>query len=222
MRYLKNLGLATSAAVLLSGIPALAATVVFDDFDTPSHRAVDAPTADESNISAVAFRSGQRILTAENTANNGFPQAATTLAVTGGALSFSNDDGATGRGTVTYTNVGDIFTVANPFFLFDVGFFDGVAEFFASARDTAGGFSTYSETLQPGFSDKLFFSQFMGSADFNLLDELTFAIETTGGTPGVDGSLERISLAAVPLPAGGLLLMFGLGGLAALRRKTRV
>ena len=36
-----------------------------------------------------------------------------------------------------------------------------------------------------------------------------------------DGSQDLISVAAVPLPAAGFLLMAGLGGLAALRRKRK-
>lgn len=216
---LKKMAMGVAAAVLLSAAPSLAATFVLDDFSTAPHRAVDEPFAGSSNVSSVAFRSGERILTAENTANNGFADAATTLAVAGGRLSFSNDDQATGRGTLTYTNVGDIVLGPKPFFLFDVGFFDGVANFFASVTDTMGRTSTYSELLQPGFNPRLLFSQFTGTADFNIVQELAFAIDTTGGVRGVDGSLERITISAIPLPAGGLLLVFGLGGLAALRRK---
>lgn len=218
---LKKMAMGVAAAVFLSAGPSLAATLTFvlDDFSTAPHRAVDEPFPGSSNVSSVAFRSGERILTAENTANNNFAEAATTLAVAGGRLSFSNDDQATGRGTLTYTNVGDIVLGPKPFFLFDVGFFDGVANFFASVTDTMGRTSTYSELLQPGFNPRLLFSQFTGTADFNIVQELSFAIDTTGGVRGVDGSLERITISAIPLPAGGLLLVFGLGGLAALRRK---
>lgn len=212
------LNLAASAAFLFSAMPSLAATVVFDDFTAPQI-AVDQPFVGVSNTSSVAFNSGERILTANNTANIGDSTAATRLEVAGGALRFSNNDSATGRGTLTYTNVGDISEGANPYFLFDVGFFDGIAEFFATAMDTMGGISTYQETLQPGYNPQLFFAQFNGNADFNSLSDLSFAIDTTGGQISVDGSLNSISISAVPLPAGGFLLFAGLAGLAALRRK---
>lgn len=224
------LGLATSAAMLLTSAQAFAATVIFDDFND-NQLAVDEPYPGSTNSSTIAFGTGTRTLTAENTSNNGNAVAATTLGAVGGSLSFSNTDLSTGTGTVTYTNVGDISSGANPFFFFDVGYFDNVANFIATAVDTMGNTSTYQEVLQVGFDPTLFFSEFssMGTmADFNSLATLSFMVDTTnvpgfGAVPSVDGSLKSISIgvSAVPLPAGGLLLLAGLGGLAALRRKAR-
>ena len=223
------LGLATSALTLITSAQAFAATVIFDDF-TVDQLAVDQPYPGSANTSTAAFGSGTRTLTAMNAANNGNATSATTLQVVGGSLSFSNNDLATGTGTLTYTNVGDISSGANPFFFFDVGVFDNIANFMASATDTDGNTSTYQEVIAPGFNPTLFFSQFMGSADFNSLDTLSFSIDTTdvpgfGAVPSVDGSLNSISINApvntVPLPAAGLLLLAGVGGLSALRRKKR-
>ena len=214
------LTLAATAAFFLSAVPSLAATVIFDDF-TIEQIAADAPFPGAPTSSSVVFNDGERILTVDNTASVGNPTSATRLEVAEGSLSFSNNDRATGVGTLTYTNVGDISVGANPFFLFDVGFFDGVAQFFATAVDTLGGESTFSEILQAGFDPQLFFAEFTGNADFNSLSTLSFAISTTGGQISVDGSLNSISISAIPLPAGGLLLIAGLGGLAALRRKKR-
>ncbi len=218
-------GLATSAAVLLTGAQAFAATVMFDDFSA-DQLAVDAPYVGSTSSNFVNFNSGRRTLTAKNTANNGNEFGATTLGVSEGALSFSNNDKATGTGTLSYSNVGDISNGSNPFFFFDVGTFDNVANFSVEATDTDNNISTYSEVLQAGFSPTLFFSQFTGSADFNSLSTLSFMIDTTnvpgfGSVPRVDGSLNSISISAVPLPATGLLLLAGFGGLTALRRKTR-
>ncbi len=220
---MKFFGASATAAMLLTAVPAIAATVIFDDFNI-NQAAIDDPFPGSTNSNSVPFGAGTRTLTAENTANAGFAISATTLVATGGALSFSNVDQATGRGTLTYTNVGDISNGSNPFFFFDVGVFDNVANFTVTATDTSTNVSTFQEVLQPGFSPFLFFSQFMGSADFNSLATLSFMIDTTN-VPGfgpvfsVDGSLNSISLNAVPLPATGLLLFGALGGVAALRRR---
>lgn len=219
---LKKMALGVAAAVMLSAAPSFAALVVLDDFDSAPQQAIDVPYTGVSNTSTVAYKSGDRTLTATNTSNNGFPVAATSLQISNGSLSFSNNDQATGSGMLSYTNVGNLILGPKPFFLFDVGYFDGIARFIASVTDTEGRSSTYSELLQPGFNPKLFFSQFTGTADFSLVDVLSFTIDTTGLLPNVDGSLDRISISAIPLPAGGLLLIFGLGGLAALRRKKAV
>ena len=225
---LATFGLATTALLTLSAAQAFAATVIFDDFNI-NQTAIDKPYSGTSNTTSVAFGAGTRTLTAQNTNNNGVAQGATTMQTAGGGLSFSNNDKATGIGTVTYTAVGDIASGANPYFFFDVGVFDNVANFLASATDTMGHTSTYQEVLKTGFSPYLFFSQFVGMADFNSLSTLSFAIDTTN-VPGygpayrADGSLNAISLNApsqVPVPAGGLLLLTGLGGIIALRRKTR-
>jgi hypothetical protein len=219
---LTTLGLVTSAAFMVTGAQALAATVIFDDFSIDS-LAVDAPFPGTSNTDSVAFGAGTRTLTALNTQAGPAPDSSklgdTQLEADSGVLSFSNNDGAQGRGTVTYTNVGDISSVANPYFLFAIGAFDNFANFFASATDTDGNTSTYFEALDLDFSPVLFFSQFTGSADFNTLASLSFSIDSTGVANSVDGSLDSISISAVPLPAGGLLLLGALGGLSALRRK---
>ena len=223
---LSAFGLATSAAMLLTSVQAFAATIVFDDFND-NQLTVDQPYPGSTNSNSIAFGAGTRTLTAENTTNGGNPIAATTLEAVGGSLSFSNNDKATGSGTVTYTNVGDISSGANPFFFFDVGVFDNVANFLATAVDRFGNVSMYEEVLSANFDSTLFFSQFDGLADFNNLSTLSFMIDTTnvgefGPVTSVDGSLKSISISAVPLPAGGLLLLAGLGGLAALRRRARV
>lgn len=216
---LTTLGLVTSAAFMVTGAQAFAATVIFDDFSIKS-LAVDAPYPGVSNTNSVVFGAGTRTLTALNTQAGGSDNVSDTqLEADSGVLSFSNNDGAQGRGTVTYTNVGDISSVANPYFLFAVGAFDNFANFFASATDTDGNTSTYFEALDLDFSPVLFFSQFTGSADFNTLASLSFSIDSTGVANSVDGSLDSISISAVPLPAGGLLLLGALAGLSALRRK---
>ena len=221
-------GLATSAVFLLMSAQAFAATVIFDDFNK-NQLAVDAPYPGSTSSNSIVFGSGTRTLTALNTTSNGNPVGATTIGARGGILSFSNNDQATGSGTVSYTNVGDISNGPNPYFFFDVGVFDNVANFTAYAEDKLGHMSSYQEVLSPSFSPFLYFSQFLGTADFNNLSKLSFKIDTTnvpgfGPVYAVDGSLKSISLnapSAVPLPAGGILLLVGLSGLFVLRSKKR-
>lgn len=222
-------GLVGTAAVLLTSAQVSAATVIFDSFNM-NQSVSDQPFTGTTTTSTVAFgTAGTRTLTVANGSNNGTAEGATTLQASGGALSFSNNDQATGTGTVSYTGVGDISNGANPYFFFDVGVFDNVANFLASATDTNGNTSTYQEVLQAGFSPFLYFAQFVGAADFNKLADLSFTIDTKavpgfGQVASVDGSLNAISLnapSAVPLPAGGILLLAGLGGLFAMRRKSR-
>lgn len=215
---MKFIGASTVAAMLMTAVPAVAATVIFDDFNTVQ-LAVDTPYSGSSNSSTIAFRSGTRTLTAENTSNNGNSVSATTLESISGALSFSNADKATGKGTLTYTNVGDISGGSNPFFFFNVGVFDAIADFSVTATDALGNISTYAEQLTPGFNPTLFFSEFTGGADFNNLATLSFMIDSTGTGARVDGSITSISISAVPLPATGLLLFGALGGAAVLRRR---
>lgn len=221
MKFTK-LSAISAVAVMLTSTQVLAATVIFDDF-TIDQLTVDQPYAGASNTNSVAFGAGLRTLTAQNALSNGTgPIAATVFGSGSGALSFSNADGATGKGTVSYSNVGDISNGANPYFLFDVGFFDRDADFEATVVDTFGNVSTYTEALTTGFNPQLLFSDFVGTADFNNVATLSFSISTIGGLTGVDGSLNSISISAVPLPAGGLLLLSGLGLIAAARRKRSV
>lgn len=228
---MRFLGVSTVAAAVLAFTPATAATVVFDDFDlVQSTTDMPAVGSTQVNTSMVPFGAGSRTLTATNITNNGISENATTLQVAGGSLSFSNNDGATGTGELSYSDVGDIQLDDDPsrsFFSFgiDPGAFDQIAQFTVTATDTNAMTSTYTETLLPGFDTQLFFSEFTGSADFNILSTLSFLIDSHnvlsgfGPQPKLDGSLNSISIGAVPLPASGLLLFGALGGVVALRRR---
>ena len=222
------LGAAAVATAMLVAAPAVAATVVFDEFNAPDQFVEDLPNPGNSNSDSVAFGAGTRTLQVMATQFNTTPLGDASLEIGGGELAFSTAAGVTAMAKVIYTNVGDISTGANPYFFFDIGDFDNVSLFTVRAVDTNGNASVYSELLAPGFSPFLFFSQFAidmvtvgtgGLADFNTLAKLTFKINTTDLATNVDGTLKGIHLNAVPLPAAGFLLFGALGGMAALRRR---
>ena len=54
------------------------------------------------------------------------------------------------------------------------------------------------------------------------LTDITLTLPPTNGNAGPTGGFDvaSISVSAIPLPAGGLLLIGALGGLALLRRRT--
>lgn len=210
-------------AVLMGGMANAATLVLLDDF-TMQQEAGDLPTSDVSNTSTMAFGSGERTLTVQNTKLGAGPRPQTALSSDGGYLSFSNTDRSRGWASITYTNLGDIEYGPDGYFLFDIGVFDATepAIFSAEVMDTNGNTSMYSELLAPGFNPKLAFADFSMGADFNSVASLSFRIDSTNTTDSVDGSLRAIYIGAVPLPAGGLLLLSGIGGVAALRRRKQL
>ena len=84
-----------------------------------------------------------------------------------------------------------------------------------------GGFpivSTYATDVfgnnRPGFASSTFAPI--------LVSDIFFTIMSTNDNIGfADGALAGIGLAPVPVPAAGLMLLGGLGGLAAMRRKRK-
>jgi len=66
-----------------------------------------------------------------------------------------------------------------------------------------------------GYAEKILDTPLFGSV-------VTFTAGNTNDNAGVaDGALAALKVAPVPLPAGGLLLLTALGGVAALRRKRK-
>jgi len=228
--YVKTLGLATAVAFGFSGVAASAATLLIDGFDT-DQRVIDVPgpgLVNSSEIAGPAILGGFREM---STATQGGSVDATELRVAGSNLSFSNITGVQGSGVITYDGVGATglggidFTLggSNPFFAFEIIDFDRDVEISVDVRDTNGLTATYFESLSGGFSPNLSFTQFTLDAgfDFTSVDALSFLVSSLNTQTAVDGAIGSIRIEAtpVPLPASALLLLGGIGGLTALRRR---
>lgn len=234
---LKFLGV-VAALAMASGGAAMAATITVDEFDS-FQKVEDFPDAypNSSTLVDASVLGGSRKLDVTNTLpGTGDINSAglTSLASQGGSLNFANGPSAKGVGSVTYGStgdLGDLYAVsgssmtANPYFLFNVGTFDNSAQaqFFATVVTGSGTYTYTEDLIGLGFDPKLRFSEF-GGADFSDVQTITFGISTDGAQydAALDGTLNSIQLVgAVPLPAGGVLLIGGLAGLGALRRRKK-
>ncbi|WP_299818748.1 VPLPA-CTERM sorting domain-containing protein [uncultured Jannaschia sp.] len=235
----KYIGLTAAAALLMSTAGAFAATVTIDQFDT-DQVVSDVPSADSVNTSTVAAPDaigGFRTMTADNSTSNR-PTDATTFDSFDGILTFSNTRNSTGSGTLTYDANGEglmtsLLIGTDPFFSFEGASFDNNSNvnITANLTDSAGSVVTYMENVASGsFSPNLFLTQFSTDEDYDDFDfsnvyALQFVVDTTGLQDNIDGQIDAITLNAgdtpnvIPLPATSLLLLGGMGGLAALRRK---
>jgi hypothetical protein len=234
---------AVSAAVIGTTAPALAASILIDDFGT-NQRVEDEPlsTGNASQVSGGDIIGGYRDLLVQT--DQGL-EAGSVLVARQGQLEFNNDVSVTGRGWVTYdgsnevggsagnvatSGLGGIDFLIGPEsltgFLFEIvdvdlpGFYIEI-----QAWDTFGGSSTFAETLPAGGGNPFVaFTQFVGNVNWSSIGALQFFAQTgpNSDVPALDGAIGRISVEVIPLPASALLLLGGMGGLGALRlRKKR-
>ncbi len=217
--------LAVVAATALIA-PAANAVTIIDDFTT-FQRVEDAPSGfpNASVVLAPEAIGGTRSMSVAT--NPVGDIAGTVLEADSGILSFSNQDGQVGIGTVSYSFASTDLTSGgvDDRFFFALNSFDlvGAANFTLTIEDAAMNVGVFTEALDAMFDPFLRFVDVVGPVDFTQVTSLVFEIEST--TNSFDGSISSISV--VPLPASALLLLGGLGGFAGVsasakrrRRKT--
>jgi hypothetical protein len=231
----KVLGSALVAALVLGPAQASALALLIDDFSTPQ-RVSDIPglgLANESQVAAPGALGGWRDFQVNT---DGGQTDATDLRAEDNILTFSNIALEAGEGFITYDGDdapgsvntsglgGENFLIGpSPFFDFEVISSDAELYISVTAWDMTGNTAFYEETLPPldQLETQLPLADFMLAPgfDWTQVGALQFYVRAPG--PNLDGALSEITLNAIPLPASALLLMGGLGGLAAFgaRRK---
>jgi len=228
------------AATLAIGmsIPAASQALVLniDTFDTPQSVS-DVPGVGEtvgSEVYAPEALGLYRDLYVETDAS---APSSTILEVAASTLSFSNTFGTTGRGWITYdgldgdpngetgvdtTGLGGLnFLIGpDPYMFFDVVSRDETLEITVNAWDMSGNMVSYFEALTTELDPALPLSVFSGDPGFDWSQVGALQFYVNAPNANLDGGLASITLRSdVPVPAAALLLLTGLGGLAAVRAR---
>lgn len=210
--------LAIMSAVALAPVAGSAATIAIDSFDT-AQLAIDPAGAgftDSNTVAAGEAVGGQRSITADVVTNaQNLPVAATLVNVANGSATVSNGAGVTGTGLFEWNAGGLDFTDGgtNAFFILDVVDVDLDVQF-----DLTVDGSTVTSVSTSSAGTVLFdFADF--AADLTSVSAISLFVS---GPTAFDAEFDFIGAAAVPLPAGGLLLgSILLGGGFAARRKAK-
>lgn len=232
-------------AMAVGGAAAPAQALVIDTYDT-EHSVSATGGTQASEIEAPEALGGWRHLYVENA--QGDYENGTTLKVYEGVLGFSNQVNASGRGWITYDGQGgfdgtegsvdtsglggvDFLVGPDPFMNFDVASFESNLYVQIDVWDMDGSRVSYDEVLPPAGD----FTPLLPLTDFDLVSGQTFDWSRVGAVQffvesyinsndpdgGYDGSIDRVTVDPVPLPASALLVLGGLGGFAALRGRRR-
>lgn len=190
----------TAAAFLLGAGAANAATVFFDDFDANNYGLNTTPAGWTLNSGSVDI-----------IGDGNFPWY--------GAGNYIDMNGSTSQGGSISTTVAGLVIGKTYTLEFDVGYNNNSGNNEQLSYSIGSLIGSYGPPIASGASTYLHLTyQFTASATSHLL---TFA--DTSGNDGDNGGaiLDNVRVSAVPVPAAGLLLLSGLGGIAALRRRKR-
>ena len=220
-----------ASALAVAPIAASAATFLIDDFST-SQIVADRPTASFPKASETfgpAILGGYRNLAVKTLNKRPGPFASTLSANVEGEelLNFSNQSFQSGIGTLLYrgqdaAGLGGVdltFGGVGQAFRFVVENADAELTIEAIVSDTSGGTSSLTQTYpQTIVGDRIsfVFDDFDGDADLTDANAVRFIFS---GPPNLDASFALLGVAAIPVPASGLLLGAGLLGFLALRRR---
>ncbi|MCQ8186180.1 VPLPA-CTERM sorting domain-containing protein [Parvularcula maris] len=236
----KLLTSAVAAIALMGGANASAATLIIDDFLTPGGTSdlASSPgstTGPETNIDTMANPRDFETRQVTVTANGGFvSNAGATVGISDSFASFSSDSGVSFDADVVYSSsdpVNLLLDGINERFQIDLVAGDGTGTFSFTVTDEDGESATVSQTAGAGDLGltEFFFSSLVQDdddgidVDLTRITQLVFSV-SSGDDTGLDFTIDLLgittdSLAEVPLPAGAPLMIAGLAGIAAFRRK---
>ena len=232
---MKILVLAIVGLLLFVAPTAQAALFIIDNFDTGAQQATqtNVGTSSVSTVSGLLTSDtvgAARSLQVQVTASDGLVSKLNGVTSVGRML-FSNDNGNTGIGTITWDANGaglggvDIVPDTNPFFQAwvhdsDLGVIMNIA-----ITDTGNDTATYQASLASGaqFVNKAL-ADFTnaGNVDFNSVDKI---VMTLSGPSAQDCSIDLVGITTTPAPEPTTMVLLGIGGVCALgaryRRRSR-
>lgn len=204
-----------AASVAAICLPMMASAVSIDTFDDDQAMLlVSGLASDSSTITGISALGGTRTITVENTGlgANGF----TTAQVVDSQFRFSNGAGSTGIASVSYSTGGIDLTDGGSSNAVRIAVLE--IDLGVDITLDIDGSSVTKTSVTVGNIDFML-SDF--TSDVTNADKITLVLDS-GSTVGVDAIVDWVGSvdSTVPLPAGGVLLLSGLAGLAAMRRKS--
>ena len=238
---MKTFSLAVAAAVGMLATQAHSATTLLLDPFTEFQLVADRPGPGRTNASQVSgsdIIGGFRDLRVTNTVSDDpTDDNDTVVRIRQGRMTFNNTAGSRGTATLTYDGNDDA-TSFDPTGLGGMDFLIGDAPRFQidlaasdlnvyvqiTVTDMDRRESIFEVTRGPGATGGADFALFNGDADFSNVGGLQIFVSSEPTDDSVDSIfvgplVVAANLPPVPLPASGMLLLAGLGAMAALRRR---